>query len=59
MFPELEKEMLKIPGVGNYVAGAVLAVCYNSAEYVVDSNIARFINRYYGLGLTGEIRRKK
>ena len=58
-FPRTQKEMIKIPGVGDYVAGAVLAICYNSAEYVVDSNIARFINRYYGLGLTGEIRRKK
>ena len=58
-FPKTQKEMLQIPGVGDYVAGAVLAVCNNSADYVIDSNIARFINRYYGLGLTGEIRRKK
>ena len=27
--------------------------------FVIDSNIARFINRYYGLQLEGEIRRKK
>jgi len=58
-FPRMQKDMLKIPGVGDYVAGAVLAVCYNSADYVIDSNIARFINRYYGIGLEGEIRRKK
>ena len=58
-FPKTQKEMLEIPGVGDYVAGAVLAVCSNSADYVIDSNIARFINRYYRLGLTGEIRRKK
>ncbi len=58
-FPKTQKEMLKIPGVGDYVAGAVLAVCSNNADYVIDSNIARFINRYYGLGLKGEIRRKK
>lgn len=58
-FPKNQTEMLRIPGVGDYVAGAALAVCNNSADYVVDSNIARFINRYYGFGLTGEIRRKK
>ncbi len=58
-FPESRDELLKIPGVGNYVAGAIMAVCYNNADYVVDSNIARFINRYNGLTLKGEIRRKK
>lgn len=59
VFPKNRKDLLKIPGVGNYVAGAILTVCYNKREHVIDSNIARFINRYYGLGLTGEIRRKK
>jgi A/G-specific adenine glycosylase len=58
-FPETREELLKIPGVGDYVAGAIQAVCFNNAEYVIDSNIARFINRYYGLDLSGEIRRKK
>jgi len=58
-FPSNREELLKIPGVGDYVAGAIMAVCFKNVDYVVDSNIARFINRYYGLELTGEIRRKK
>lgn len=58
-FPKTRKELLKIPGVGDYVAGAILTICFNKPEYVVDSNIARFINRFYGLKLKGEIRRKK
>jgi A/G-specific adenine glycosylase len=58
-FPKKREELLKIPGVGDYVAGAIQAVCFNNAEYVIDSNIARFLNRYHGLNLTGEIRRKK
>lgn len=58
-FPITKQELLKIPGVGDYVAGAIQAVCFNNAEYVIDSNIVRFINRYYGMELTGEIRRKK
>jgi A/G-specific adenine glycosylase len=57
--PKSREKLLKIPGVGDYVAGAIQAVCFNNAEYVIDSNIARFINRYYGLELIGEIRRKK
>lgn len=58
-FPENRHELLKIPGIGDYVAGAILTVCFNKPEYVIDANIARFINRYYGLHLRGEIRRKK
>ncbi|MCP4129569.1 MAG: DNA glycosylase [bacterium] len=58
-FPSEREDLLKIPGIGDYIAGAILTVCFNKKEYVVDSNIARFINRYYGLQLSGEIRRKK
>jgi A/G-specific adenine glycosylase len=57
--PDIRDELLKIPGVGDYVAGAILTVAFNKPEFVIDSNIARFINRYYGFGLNGEIRRKK
>lgn len=58
-FPETREALLKIPGVGDYVAGAIMAVCFNNADYVIDSNVARFINRFHGLNLSGEIRRKK
>lgn len=58
-FPETEKALKEIPGVGEYVAGAILTICYAKPYPVIDSNIARFINRFYGLHLTGEIRRKK
>ena len=57
--PDTPDELLMIPGIGEYVAGAILTVCFNKKYPVVDSNIARFMNRYYGLRLTGEIRRKK
>lgn len=58
-FPGDRQALLKIPGIGDYVAGAILTACFNKPEYVIDANIARFINRYYGLHLKGEIRRKK
>ena len=58
-FPEDYGKLLKIPGVGEYIAGAISTVCFNKPAPVVDSNIARFINRYFGLNLSGEIRRKK
>lgn len=58
-FPEDEKRLQTIPGVGEYVSGAIITVCYKRPHRVVDANIARFINRYFGLQLAGEIRRKK
>jgi len=58
-FPDDYDELRKIPGVGEYIAGAILTVCFNKPAPVVDSNIARFINRFWNLGLKGEIRRKK
>jgi A/G-specific adenine glycosylase len=57
--PSNREKLLEIPGVGEYVAGAILTVAFQKPEWVIDSNIARFLNRYYGLGLQGEIRRKK
>ena len=57
--PSNREKLLAIPGVGEYVAGAILTVAFQKPEWVTDSNIARFLNRYHGLGLQGEIRRKK
>ncbi len=58
-FPNDYDELRKIPGVGEYIAGAIVTVCFNKPAPVVDSNIARFINRFWKLTLNGEIRRKK
>lgn len=58
-FPETEEELREIPGVGEYVAGAILIICYEKPHPTIDSNIARFLNRFYGLRLSGEIRRKR
>jgi len=57
--PDSRDKLLSVPGVGEYVAGAILAVVFNKREWVVDSNIARFLDRFYGLNFSGEIRRKR
>jgi len=59
IMPRTADELLEIPGVGTYAAGAILTVCYKKPYPVVDANIARFINRIAGLDLSGEIRRKR
>ena len=57
--PDSRNKLLSIPGVGEYAAGAILTIVFNKKEWVIDSNIARFLNRFYGLNLSGEIRRKR
>lgn len=57
--PDSRDKLLSVPGVGEYVAGTILTIIFNKREWVVDSNIARFFNRFYGLNLSGEIRRKR
>lgn len=57
--PSIREELLKIPGVGDYVAGVILAVSFSKNSPIVDSNIARVLNRYFGMALEGEIRRNK
>lgn len=57
--PSRRDKLLSIPGVGEYVAGAILTTAFQKREWVIDSNIARFLNRIYGWKLQGEIRRKQ
>jgi len=58
-FPDRYDELKRIPGVGDYIAGAIMTVCFNKPVPVVNSSIARFLNRCWNLGLKGETRRKK
>ncbi len=57
--PETREELKSLPGVGEYVAGAVLSVAYNKREWIVDSNIVRVFKRYFGIKTSREGRRDK
>jgi len=57
--PEARKELTTLPGVGEYVAGAVLSVAYGKKEWMVDSNIVRLFRRYFGIKTSKEGRRDK
>jgi len=43
------EELLNLPGVGDYTAGAILCFACNKPEPIVDTNVARVITRVYGL----------
>ena len=57
--PETREELTTLPGVGEYVAGAVLSVAYGKKEWIVDSNIVRLFGRYFGIKTSKEGRRDK
>lgn len=57
--PETRAELMTLPGVGDYVAGAVLSTAYGKAEWIVDSNIVRLFKRYFGVEISKEGRRDK
>lgn len=57
--PERREELEKLPGVGQYVAGAVLSIGYGKKEWIVDSNIVRLFRRYFGIRTSKEGRRDK
>jgi A/G-specific adenine glycosylase len=55
--PQTREELRNLPGVGEYVAGAVLSIAYNKKEWIVDSNVVRVFKRYFGIDTSKEGRR--
>jgi len=49
--PQTERELMALPGVGDYTTRAVLSFSYGKDIAVVDTNVARFLRRYFGLKL--------
>ena len=47
--PNSYRSLLRLPGVGRYIASAVLCFGFNKRVPIVDSNIARFYLRFFGL----------
>lgn len=47
--PELVIELLALPGIGPYSAGAIASIAYGHAEPLVDGNVIRVISRLFAL----------
>lgn len=47
LFPQDPAEILALPGIGPYTAGAVASFAFGLAEPIVDGNIARVLSRLY------------
>ncbi len=46
-FPETKKELLKLPGIGEYTASAIASFAFNESVAVVDTNIKRVLQRLF------------
>ncbi len=48
-FPATPDELLSLPGIGRYTAGAILSIAFNQPEPIVDGNVRRVISRLHGI----------
>jgi len=48
-FPEELNELLKLPGVGSYIAGVLMCFAFNKRFPVLDSNVRRVLSRVFGI----------
>ena len=47
--PSSEAELLKLPGIGKYTARAICSQAFAQSSAVMDTNVARILERFYGL----------
>lgn len=57
--PKERDELVKLPGIGEYVAGMFLSSAFNRIEWIVDTNIVRVFSRFFDLKVKGDGRRDK
>ncbi len=45
-FPKTYKDVLSLPGVGRYTAGAIMSIAYDEPYSAVDGNVIRVLSRF-------------
>jgi A/G-specific adenine glycosylase len=48
-FPENIKEILALPGIGRYTAGAICSIAFNQPTPILDGNVIRVLTRIFGV----------
>lgn len=48
-FPETEKELRRLKGIGEYTAACLASVCFSVPSPAVDGNVTRVISRFYAI----------
>ncbi len=47
--PENLKDLLRLPGIGRYTAGAILSIAFNKETPVLDGNVKRVLSRLFAI----------
>ncbi len=55
-FPRTKAEAEALPGVGQYIANAILLLCHEEAQPLLDVNMARVLERVFGPRKLADIR---
>jgi A/G-specific adenine glycosylase len=48
-FPEAYDDILALPGIGRYTAGAISSIAFHSPRPIVDGNVIRVLTRLFGI----------
>ncbi len=48
--PRKTAELLRVPGIGPYSAGAISSIAFGEPSAIVDGNVIRVLSRHWGLG---------
>ncbi len=56
IFPSTRDEIETLPGVGQYIASAILLLCYGQPNPLLDVNMARVLERFFGPRRLADIR---
>ncbi len=48
IFPKTYEEVIALPGIGKYTAGAIMSIAYNKPYSALDGNVIRVLSRYLG-----------
>jgi len=57
--PDTKEGLLKLPGIGDYIASAYISFHGNKREPIIDSNVIRLYGRFFGFQTHAETRRQK
>jgi A/G-specific adenine glycosylase len=55
-FPRDRVQVEALPGVGQYIANAILVICHRDPHPLLDTNMARVLERYFGSRKLADIR---
>ena len=55
-FPKEREDIEKLPGVGQYIANSIFLFCHGKPEPLLDVNMARVLERFFGPRILADIR---